>query len=492
MDVATLRRAMEPTSVSDATLTAYLPHFIEAMRAAEIATVKRGAAWCSQVGHESAGLRYMAEIQTSSPTWSADRTRYRGRGPIQLTWQGNYLRFGQWCHQRGLVDDDALFVNQPELVEQPRWGFLAASWYWLNAGPRPGRINDYADVGDILAVSRCVNGWVDGKQPNGMPDRQARWDRDLAIGDALITDMPTPATPPGENMPLTQGDPTWLYGCLTGDGQIDVRALDGWQTRGHGDFKEVRGIMFHHMGSRGGPEVIRDGRSDLAGPLSQLHISMTGVVTVIAQGVSWHAGTGWLNWIPANMGNWYLIGVECEWPYNSQVTGPGNAYLCPWDPRQIQAMRNVAAAVCRRGNFGVDRVTTHKEYAGAAQGKWDPGYFDPPWFRGEVAKDLAGYQFPGEGSAIYTPTPTPIVVPPPTHTAGILLYRGIQGRDADVRKLQAVLKAKITSKLTVDGDFGPATEASVKAWQGSRYHNPPLVVDGIVGPATAASLGLVL
>ncbi|WP_143545778.1 glycoside hydrolase family 19 protein [Rhodococcus sp. 14-2470-1a] len=184
MDAGTLRRAMQETYVLDSVITEYLPHFEEAMRAAQIDTVRRAAAWCSQIGHESAGLRYMAEIERSNPSWSWDRTRYRGRGPIQLTWESNYRKFGQWCQGAGYVDNAELFVASPELVEQPRWGFLAASWYWLRGGPRAGRINAFADAGDILAVSRCVNGWVD--TPNGMPDRQARYDRALRLGDALL------------------------------------------------------------------------------------------------------------------------------------------------------------------------------------------------------------------------------------------------------------------------------------------------------------------
>ena len=183
--VDVLRAAMSPTGASDATLISYLGPFGEAMRAAQINSVLRAAAWCSQIGHESVGLKYMAEIQTSGPDWSWDRTRYRGRGPIQLTWSGNYSKFGQWCVGEGFTDDPEMFVDQPELVEQPRWGFLAASWYWLNAGPRPGEINDFADQGDILAVSRCINGWVD--TPNGMPDRTARYNRALELGDQLLT-----------------------------------------------------------------------------------------------------------------------------------------------------------------------------------------------------------------------------------------------------------------------------------------------------------------
>lgn len=164
----------------------YFQPMVDAMHAANIDNVNRAAAWFSQLGHESLGLKYMAEIATSGPGWSWDRTRYRGRGPIQLTWQDNYRKFGQWCAAMGYISDPELFVNQPELVEQPRWGLLASSWYWLNAGPRPGRINDFADNGDILAVSRCVNGWVESRLPNGWDDRRDRWNRARGMGDRIL------------------------------------------------------------------------------------------------------------------------------------------------------------------------------------------------------------------------------------------------------------------------------------------------------------------
>lgn len=182
--VALFRRVMEPTEQTNARLAELLPHYQAAMVAAEITNPLRAAAWNSQLGHEGAGGKYMAEIQTSGPDWSWDRTRYRGRGPIQLTWQSNYRKFGQWCATKGYVADPELFVDQPELVEQPKWGYLAASWYWLNAGPRPGQINAFADQGDILAVSRCVNGWVD--TPNGMPDRRTRYLNSIALGDQVM------------------------------------------------------------------------------------------------------------------------------------------------------------------------------------------------------------------------------------------------------------------------------------------------------------------
>ena len=82
----------------------------------------------------------------------------------------------------------------------------------------------------------------------------------------------------------------------------------------------------------------------------------------------------------------------------------------------------------------------------------------------------------GKGSGT-APTPRPPV--PVGLYADVLLFRGSQG--PQVAELQRQLG------VTVDGDFGPETEAAVRAFQRST---PGLKVDGIVGPATAAALRL--
>lgn len=61
------------------------------------------------------------------------------------------------------------------------------------------------------------------------------------------------------------------------------------------------------------------------------------------------------------------------------------------------------------------------------------------------------------------------------------LRLGASGRD--VRALQALLNAWGAS-LVVDGSFGPATDAAVKAFQTRRR----LAVDGLVGPHTQSAL----
>ncbi|CNM98504.1 peptidoglycan binding domain-containing protein [Mycobacterium tuberculosis] len=70
-------------------------------------------------------------------------------------------------------------------------------------------------------------------------------------------------------------------------------------------------------------------------------------------------------------------------------------------------MRDVAAALTLKLGYGPERNIGHKEYAGAAQGKWDPGNLSMDWFRAEVAKDTRG-----EFDHPLTPPPAVIARPP--------------------------------------------------------------------------------
>ena len=188
MDAQTLAQAMG--NVPGVDYTALAPGFNEAMAAAGVTTVRRAAMWCAQLGHESVGLRYMREIwgPTSTQrgyegradlgnTRPGDGKRFMGRGPIQVTGRHNYTRLSQWAHKEGLVPTPTFFVDNPTELEKPRHGFLGAVWYWTTQRP----LNQLSDAGDLTGATRAINGGT-----NGLNDRRARYNRALALGEALL------------------------------------------------------------------------------------------------------------------------------------------------------------------------------------------------------------------------------------------------------------------------------------------------------------------
>ena len=186
------------------------------------------------------------------------------------------------------------------------------------------------------------------------------------------------------------GDPVWLEEVLRAALGDKLKALPDWQNYGHGDFGPIWGVMIHHTGNaRADAMSIRNGRPDLEGPLSNLHIAQDGTVTVVAAGVCWHAGAGSYPGIPTNGGNQVLIGIECAWPRDTSIT-PATQTRERWPDAEIISMRDTVAAILNKLGFAQDRVIAHKEYAGQAQGKWDPGNLDMAWFRREVKKAQRG------------------------------------------------------------------------------------------------------
>lgn len=184
MDAQTLREVMGST-LPDGGYTRLIDGYNNAMRAAQITNVERAAMFAAQLGHESVGLKYMREIATGAEyegradlgnTRPGDGVRYAGRGPVQLTGRANYRAFTRWAQANGHTTLD--FEAQPELLEEPQWGFLAAAYYWAAARPQ---INHLADAGDLEGVTRAINGGL-----NGLEDRRARYQKALTYGTRLL------------------------------------------------------------------------------------------------------------------------------------------------------------------------------------------------------------------------------------------------------------------------------------------------------------------
>jgi N-acetyl-anhydromuramyl-L-alanine amidase AmpD len=249
---------------------------------------------------------------------------------------------------------------------------------------------------------------------------------------------------------------TWIPEVLEGAG-LKVAEQPGWRTRGRGEMDTVKGVMCHHTsGSAHGimPSlgVITDGRPDLAGPLAQLGLGRDGTFFVVAAGRCNHAGRGM--WQGLSTGNSNFIGIEAE------NTGSPND---PWPAVQLDAYRRGVVAILKKIGANTIMCCGHKEYALPQGRKDDPsfGMFD---FRAQVSSILAGT------------APHPIVIPEVDDDRRPTLRRPARG-DL-VRQIQTDLK------VTVDGIFGPGTEAALRQFQ--RDHG--LVPDGIVGPRTWASL----
>jgi len=123
----------------------------------------------AQLSHESGGFRYMEEIwgptaaqkryegrKDLGNTAPGDGSRFRGRGPIQITGRANYRYFGR------LIGID--IERHPEIAAVPSIGLHLALEYWSSRD-----LNELADLDECEAITRAINGGL-----NGFSDRKAR------------------------------------------------------------------------------------------------------------------------------------------------------------------------------------------------------------------------------------------------------------------------------------------------------------------------------
>jgi hypothetical protein len=257
---------------------------------------------------------------------------------------------------------------------------------------------------------------------------------------------------------------TWLPDVLKAAG-LKVALVDGWQDRGNGDVGNVAGIICHHTaGPRTGnmPSlgIVRDGRPDLPGPLSQLGLGRDGTFYVIAAGRCSHAGRG--TWAGVTTGNSSFIGIEAE------NTGQPNDF--PWPDVQMDAYRRGVAAILKHLAKPADACCAHREYALPAGRKPDPT-FDMDGFRAGVAAIL-------NGTGVIRPPIPPVE---PARPGGPAPRRTLRRGDSDELVLIIQKKLRVEPSSTT---FGPRTEAAVRAFQ----RKLGMVGDGIVGPKTWIAL----
>ncbi len=148
-----------------------------------INTPARLAAFLAQIGHESGAFRYTSEVWGPTPAQlryegrsdlgnvrPGDGPTYRGHGLIQVTGRANHAAARDRMRARLVGAPVPDFEASPELLMDAKWAALSAADYWDSR-----KLNRLADTGDFEAITRAINGGL-----NGHADRVARLARATA------------------------------------------------------------------------------------------------------------------------------------------------------------------------------------------------------------------------------------------------------------------------------------------------------------------------
>ena len=254
-----------------------------------------------------------------------------------------------------------------------------------------------------------------------------------------------------------------------------VVEVAGWQTRGHGGYRVVEGIVGHHTGTPATASgdfpslaIVRDGRSDLTGPLCTYGLGRSGTIYVVAAGVAWHAGaSAYAGFVDLND---EFAGVEAE------SAGAGG-----WTDEQLDCYPRLIAAFLAYIRRDVSRYCSHRTCALPVGRKPDPKGIDDEWMAARSAFWLS------RSSLV---RPSPVKLAPPVLSASSLPTLRYGDRSGAVLNLQKFMTRVFASynSYTPTGFYGDSTRAGIREFQ-SRASVTGFPLDGsVVGPATNAML----
>ncbi|PVC80599.1 N-acetylmuramoyl-L-alanine amidase [Streptomyces sp. CS090A] len=283
-----------------------------------------------------------------------------------------------------------------------------------------------------------------------------------------------------------------------------------WRTnnRNHkGPFGPMHGVMIHHTvtsGTSNSVELCYNGHSALPGPLCHGVIDKAGVVHLVGNGRTNHAGLGdgdVLRAVAAEAktlpvdneantdGNRHFYGFECV------NLGDGKD---PWPTAQLEAIERAAAALCRAHGWSERSVIGHLE--------WQPGKIDPRGFTMASMRDRIGKRLTPDPAPTKPPAakPTTPTMPTPPKAPVVDLSKliaaarsnpkakGTPVTYAGVRIVEAALvDAGLLAKPLLDGHFGTATVTAYSRWQKSKAGGgyTGKAADGIPGKDSLTRLG---
>lgn len=148
----------------------YAPYLDKYMPLYGINSLRRIRHFLAQLAHESGSFIYVREIASGEKyegrkdlgnVIKGDGKKFKGRGLIQITGRANYEK----CSVA--IFGDKRLLDNPELLELPEWAVVSACWFWKTHG-----LNEIADTDNIQAVTRKINGGL-----NGLDSRKAFYER---------------------------------------------------------------------------------------------------------------------------------------------------------------------------------------------------------------------------------------------------------------------------------------------------------------------------
>jgi putative chitinase len=157
-----------------------LPFLNHALPRYEINTPLRIAMFLGQALTETMHFFYLKEMASGKAYEGrldlgndvvGEGVKFKGRGIFQTTGDANYKEVAK---ELGID-----CVNNPELLEQPKWAVESACLYW-----KKRKLNAIADTGDIVKMSKRVNGGLKGIEERILLTTNAK--RVLGVNDKLV------------------------------------------------------------------------------------------------------------------------------------------------------------------------------------------------------------------------------------------------------------------------------------------------------------------
>lgn len=133
----------------------------------------RKAADYAKQPEKIANIVYGGRMGNTQP---GDGYLFRGRGVIQLTGRDNYTNFGKTLNKS--AEEVASYVTSKEGAIE------SACWYWNSRN-----INKAADAGDIVTMTKLINGGT-----IGLEDRKKHYEHALAVLTGKEVHQATPST----------------------------------------------------------------------------------------------------------------------------------------------------------------------------------------------------------------------------------------------------------------------------------------------------------